>query len=777
MKVFDINNFPYEVLQSYDILERPKKARGRRYDRKYLDVVCAFDIEATNIKETKQAIMYIWQFAVDEYFICTGRSWAEYKIFMSRLCEQLDDNVYLCVYVHNLSYEFEYLQGQFEILPGDVFAINSRKILNLRILDHIEYRCSYLQSNMGLDTFTDKMQVKHKKRTGTKYNNIKMYCKFIRPDYKHAIKSKVKTLHKMILKYDYDKQRFYYTPMTENELKYCYNDVLGVVECIKAEMKIDGDTLYTIPYTSTGYVRRDMQEALKHCNYNWLKSLQPGYDTYIMLRKAFRGGNTHANRYYVCDRDNDTEIYDNEYVKTMDMASAYPAVILNKKFPVSEFKAIDRPNLQILETAIRQDNACLIHIRFDNIRLRKSNWGAPYIPKDKCVCIQKAIYDNGRILRADSLETWLTDIDYNIIKSEYIFENAVVYNLQVSKYGYLPETVKDVVRKYYKLKTELKGIKGMEILYTKAKNKLNACYGMFAQNPVIFDLLFDTIMEQVNGEEKPVEIYGRPLKRFQNCIDRLDYSDCVTPEQMYDKMEHERKAYIKQKIEELQTRAGFPYQWGVWVCAHCRQQLEKGIQHVYKYYDPFMCYFVYTDTDSVKYSDPENRVQWVDFNAEIAKESLKNGGVATDKKGKDYIIGIYEPDEHIAVKFRTMGAKRYVYEDENGDLHITIAGVDKEKGAKQLKAKGGIKAFKDGTQFKEVSRTAAYNDCGGENYITPDGIEIEVPPNLYLENSDETIQRGIDYTKITLDSAREFVNKYSTFFEKYYLNVDIYDNI
>lgn len=775
MKLFNINNFPYEVLQSYDLVQKPKHARGKRYERKYLDCVCAFDIEATNIPELKQSVMYIWQFAVDEYFVCTGRTWAEYKIFMSRLCEQLDDNVYLCVYVHNLSYEFMYLQGQFDILPGDVFAINSRKILNLRILDHIEYRCSYLQSNMSLDLFTDKMQVRHQKRAGTKYNNIDMYCKYIKPA--RTIKTKCKNLHKMIPKYDYSKQRFYYTPMTDNELKYCYNDVLGVVECIKAEMRIDGDTLYTIPYTSTGYVRRDMRDALKQCKQQWLKSLQPSYDTYIMLRKAFRGGNTHANRYYVCDRDNDTEIYDNEWVKTMDMQSAYPAVILNKKFPVSEFMKIERPNMEILETAIRQDNACLIHIRFDGIRLKKSNWGAPYIPKDKCVCIHGAVYDNGRILRADSLETWLTDIDYNIIKSEYQFENAVVYNMQVAKYGYLPESVKDVVRKYYKLKTELKGVKGMEILYTKAKNKLNACYGMFAQNPVIFDLLFDTIMETVNGEKKPVEIHGRKLKRFQNAIDRLDLSDCVSDSEVFEKMEHERKEIIKQKIEELQTRAGFPYQWGVWVCALCRQQLERGIQNVYKYYDPFMCYFVYTDTDSVKYSDPENRVDWTELNAEIAVESLKNGGVAKDINGVDQIIGIYEPDKHIAVKFRTMGAKRYVYTDENGELHITIAGVDKKKGAKQLEEMGGVSAFKDGTHFTAVSRTATYNDCGGDNYITPDGIEIETPPNLYLEESDETIRRGIDYTQITIDSAREFINKYAAYCEKYYLNVDIYDNL
>lgn len=745
MKIYNVGNFPYEVLATYENLEKPKRARGKRYERKYKNVVCSFDIEATNIRDIKQSVMYVWQFALDEYFVCVGRTWDEFKLFLSRLVEYLKKYVYLCVYVHNLSYEFEFLQGQFDIKSSDVFAIKSRKILNLRLLNHFEFRCSYLQSNMSLDVFTDKMQVAHKKLSGEEY--------------------------------DYTKQRFYYTALSEKELKYCVNDVVGVVECIKTELKTDNDTLYTIPYTSTGYVRRDMKQALKECKYNWLKSLQPSFETYIMLRKAFRGGNTHANRFYVCDRDDTGAIFDNDEVITMDMTSAYPAVILNKLFPVSEFKKVERPSISILETCIKQNKACLMHIRFNNVSLKNNNYGCPYLAKDKCINIKNAIYDNGRILCADSVETWLTDIDYNIIKDIYNFdyENTIVYNLHIAKYGSLPDSIKAVVRKYFKMKTELKDIDGKEIFYTKMKNLLNAIYGMFAQNPVIFDLEYEEETENIKGNVQVIKILGRTLKRFHNPIERADYGDCKTESEIYEKRERLRKEFIKNKIEELQTRAGFPYQWGVWVCSWCRYMLHLGIENVGKYYDPFMCYFVYCDTDSVKYSDPEKRVKWDELNNTIKAESLKNDGVAIDKKGNTHIIGIYEPDKHTAKKFRTMGAKRYVYVDENEELHITIAGVNKEKGAKQLQEMGGISAFKDNITFYNVNTTATYNDCGGENYTTPDGVEIEIPPNLYLEECNETIKRGKDYLQLTIETANDFMNKFGAYCEKSYLNVDIYD--
>ena len=39
-------------------------------------------------------------------------------------------------------------------------------------------------------------------------------------------------------------------------------------------------------------------------------------------------------------------------------------------------------------------------------------------------------------------------------------------------------------------------------------------------------------------------------------------------------------------------------------------------------------------------------------------------------------MGLFEIEDHIK-RFKTMGAKKYAYEDDEGKLHITIAGVNK----------------------------------------------------------------------------------------------------
>ena len=86
-------------------------------------------------------------------------------------------------------------------------------------------------------------------------------------------------------------------------------------------MKSDNDDLATVPLTSTGYVRRDVRNAIKsnaalitdHC-----KSIDE--DVFKLLRKAFRGGNVHANRFKVGEVLHD--------VKSVDRASAYPTEML-----------------------------------------------------------------------------------------------------------------------------------------------------------------------------------------------------------------------------------------------------------------------------------------------------------------------------------------------------------------------------------------------------------------------------------------------------------------
>ena len=273
--IVDVNTFNYQWLKEQPLVKQKRGNRGCRKKPRYKNVVCAFDIETTTVhykdelvgKEIKpryQSFMYIWQFQLSEMITVVGRTWEEFMTFIHRIVDDMGYNEWLVVYVHNLSYEFQFLKGIYPFKNDEIFAVDRRKVLKCTMFDHIEFRCSYLHSNMSLAEYTKKMGVYHEKLSGELF--------------------------------DYDKQRYPWTKLNDYELAYCINDVQGLVEALTIEMKIDGDTLATIPLTATGYVRRDTKRAM-HSQRKLVQSIQFDYHVYELLREAFRGGDTHANRF------------------------------------------------------------------------------------------------------------------------------------------------------------------------------------------------------------------------------------------------------------------------------------------------------------------------------------------------------------------------------------------------------------------------------------------------------------------------------------------------
>lgn len=260
--VVNIEDFNYLWFESLPIQKRKKGNQSSSQKYYYVDLITAFDIETTYIKAIDESVMYVWQWQFGDKCTVMGRSWYELRIFLENLKEILGDNR-LVIFVHNLSFEFEYLSGIFSFSPDDVFCMDSRKVLKALLNNSFEFRCSYLQTNMNLRTFCEKMGV-----------------------------------HSYKLKMNYKKPRFWYTELTQKEIAYCINDVRGLVEAITIEMNIDGDNLYTLPLTSTGYARRDAKKAMRKVSPTYIKNQLPTYKIYKMLREAFRGGNTHASRFY-----------------------------------------------------------------------------------------------------------------------------------------------------------------------------------------------------------------------------------------------------------------------------------------------------------------------------------------------------------------------------------------------------------------------------------------------------------------------------------------------
>ena len=691
---------PEEFFKGVGLLKNRKGNPGGN-KRHYMALTSAFDIETSYLRNIQESIMYIWQWAFGEDLVVYGRSWAELEILMCRIKKCLPEDRWLVCYIHNASFEFQYLKGVYGFMPNDIFALSSRKVLKFDMHGCFEMRCSYKLSNMSLDAFTRKFNVKHQKLSGDEF--------------------------------DYTKVRYPWTDLTDRELEYCTNDVQGLVEAVDAQMARDGDTLQTIPLTSTGYVRRDAKLAMRKSgnHHNSIAWMLPDYELYEALREAFRGGNTHASRFFALDT-----IYN---VHSADRSSSYPAVMCNCEYPMSVFIRIAESdlNLDYIARCIKiRHKALLLRIKIENCELRDPYWPCPYLTKDKCRNLkltvletvkqgkkEKTFYheDNGRIIKAGSLETTVTDVDLQIIMKEYKGKITILDGWY-SSYKKLPQALIDLVIKYYRDKTELKGVSGQELYYDKAKALLNALYGMMAQNPVRHSPVFRQVGDWDDDDIPDVELLAKYNKTAFLC-----------------------------------------YQWGVWVTAWARKALEDGLQLVQDTHqqDP-KTNFVYADTDSIKYT---GSVDWTGYNNARIAECMESGSYATDRKGITHYMGVFESEDNqetgfAYAQFRTMGAKKYAYKiTDDGPTHVTISGVDKRKGGAELDKYNGLESFTEDFVFVEAGGTeSVYSDDPEIKKVVIDGHELEITSNVSILPSTYTLgitgeyERIIKYGKSYLDN-------------------------
>lgn len=200
----------------------------------WYNVPCSFDIETSSFyqggyaaPENKRAIMYIWQFGIDN-LVTYGRTWEEFHDFISVLTEllQLNEKRRLVCYVHNLPYEWQFIRKHFNW--DKVFFLEDRKPVKARI-GGLEFRCS-LKLSGGKSLANVGKDLQH-----------------------HKIEKKVGDL-------DYNLIRTPLTPLSDTELGYCEYDI-RVLNAYIAE-KIEQDkNVSRIPLTNTGYVREYCRKA------------------------------------------------------------------------------------------------------------------------------------------------------------------------------------------------------------------------------------------------------------------------------------------------------------------------------------------------------------------------------------------------------------------------------------------------------------------------------------------------------------------------------------
>ncbi len=617
--VYKIENLD-EFLSTIDLSNTINSKR-----KTYYNIPMSFDIETTSfyvdtngnvitneyykrhsqngyIKASKKAIMYIWQFAIGQNVIY-GRNWQQFFYFLNCLSAYMGlDKRYVVIYVHNLSYEFQFICNRFSWI--DIFADSERKPIRAETDSHLIFKCSYRLSGYSLAVLADNLRT-------------------------HKIKKLVGDL-------DYTLLRNSKTPLTEQELAYCVNDVLIVTAYIAEQITEWGD-IENIPLTQTGKVRRFVRnKCFENPKYRFLiQKLTIDRTEYLLLKNAFMGGFTHSNAMY-------TEI-ECENVTSFDFTSSYPTVLIAEKYPMSKGKPYNVKDEKEL-IALCNRYSVLVDLRFTKIQ---SNFiFENIISYSKCRNVKNPLINNGRIVSADSISITVTNIDFLNFLSFYKWEKLEIGLCYIYDNDYLPKEIIETILQLYKDKTELKGVENKEVEYLHSKELLNSIYGMcvtsIVHNTVSFENgAWETSENDIDNE---LGLYNTDKNRF------------------------------------------LFYQWGVWCTAYARNNLYTAILECREDY-------IYSDTDSVKILNADRHKPYFDrYNKWIMSKIRKTldhyklaENMASPKtiKGVEKPLGVWDFDGFYK-RFKTLGAKRYMVEKENGDISITVCGLSKKAGKEYI---------------------------------------------------------------------------------------------
>lgn len=435
---------------------------SRHRNKYYSNIIFTFDIETTSMMVTPEGVpesfdlsksgsyydrfdkvgwMYIWMFSINDQ-VLYGRTWDEFREFL----KILSGYILGCkiIYVHNLSFEFQYLRNVFDKI--EVFARSERHVIYARVEEfNVEFRCSYLLTNMSLDKVT-------------KGYNL--------------------TIHKKTGDLDYSKIRTRKTKLTRKEMGYCEYDCLVVYYLIKKHLEEYGQP-FNIPLTQTGRVRRVCQEMYRHDGEykEKLRSILPKtIEEFSFILKSFQGGYTHANAIYVNEIVRD--------VQSKDISSSYPTVMVAEKYPMSYFVP---SSVKTLEEMLSQ-YAYILEIHFHHIYATTFNH---YLSYSKGRDARGVVVDNGRIVQAEDITYVLTDVDLRLIRKCYEFEYTIIRAVRARK-GYLDKKYVEKALEFYVNKTKYKNVKGYENNYIQSKQYVNSLYGMMVTN---------TIRDQVHYED------------------------------------------------------------------------------------------------------------------------------------------------------------------------------------------------------------------------------------------------------------------------------------
>ena len=589
--------------------------------KKTYNIPCSFDIETSSFyREGHKKATMYLWSFCFNGSTILGRKWKDFQELISLIASEFHTKKY------KLIIYVHNLAYEFQWMRGwfnftEVFATKERRPIHATLPNGIEFKCSYILSNYALSYIGEKL--------------LKRY-----------------QVQKDVGALDYSLIRHSKTALTDTEIWYSAHDVQVVCSYIQEKIEDEGG-IDNIPLTNTGYVRRYCREF---CFYQQetdpklarkvsakyherMKSLEiQSQMEYDQLHQAFSGGFTHAGPTW-----SGVTLLN---VGSADEASAYPASMVLDKFPMGTGIFVGNITEHQLDVLISKGNCVLFTVLLKNVTPKFIYEN--YISISKCIRhSDNIVVNNGRVSSADFLQITITEQDWDIIKRCYDFDPPEIYSARYYPADYLPRPFIMSILHLFANKTSLKDVEGKETEYMVSKNMINSAYGMSVTN-IIRDIFEYSNTSGWNTEGADTE--EQLLKYNTN---------------------HNRFLF---------------YAWGVWVTAHARHHLWDAIFE-------FGEDFVYADTDSIKGLNFEKHKNFfIRYNLHIQAKIIRMCNVMhidkslcmpKTKDGKTKVIGVFEMEESYKT-FKTIGAKRYMYEYENGELLFTVSGVNKYIGMPYL---------------------------------------------------------------------------------------------
>lgn len=623
-----------------------------RKEHKYFPEPAAFDIETSRFQD--MAFMYIWQFAIGESYCVFGRTWEEFKDFLSMLQDelQLSADFRLCIFDHDLRYEFGFFRRIIYIDEDSLIARTQRQIICFTS-GCFEFRDSYSYTEMPL------------KDLGKEVGIPKLED------------------------YDYDTIKLPITPLSDREMQYCENDVKILTRYFSIELN-QYKVISRLPLTLTKRVEKVMasnmndvctrQQRFQLAARQLDAASEEDYLLLNYLRVAYFGGFNYA-----------TTLHRNDILSDVfgaDIDTSYVAQILFHRFPVTKFKKLDsfKPftwepkknpgNMHIHNIMFGREDyanrALLIHFRAHDLKAKIPELAfLPIYPKNYLGRAPEARrrMKTEHVAECSYVDTVLTDVDFRLMIQHYTFSRLDVDEIFWSRYMPLPEYV---IQSAVQLAATKKA----------AKEELSAIQDRFEHatpdiRPQIQNILQQTASEYLRIKSMCARIYGVFVKdpirmqyKFSNAEGKVNAVGLTGIEDAALDINGERKRNFAPTM----------YQWGVWVASWARKELLDICYQIGEYCpirQPegyFNGCVLYCDTDSCYFFDcPEALGIIKDYNRkkeyQLKKICQKYGFTEKALKG----IGTFRIDRFS--KFKVIGLKQYAFITAGGQFKYHISGL------------------------------------------------------------------------------------------------------